>query len=64
MNNLRLLCLIEGYSSLSEANAICLNHIVECWEKDGLSIDIVSIERDKIQFKEDLNKKAKDLRRL
>lgn len=51
MNNLRLLCLIEGYSSLSEANAICLNHIVECWEKDGLSIDIVSIEKEKCKNK-------------
>lgn len=40
----RVLCILEGYQSLSEANALCLSPMIRFWESRGHQVDVISIE--------------------
>ena len=42
----KILCIVEGYCGLTEANAICLSNISKYWKEKGLSVDYVSIEKE------------------
>ena len=43
----KILCVIEGYSGLTEANAICLSNIQNYWKSNEIQVDFISIEKER-----------------
>jgi hypothetical protein len=43
----KVLCILEGYHGLTEANAICLSNIAKYWVKEGFLFDVLSIEKER-----------------